>query len=208
MIEYLNFENANNQFLFEQMQGYNLTQALINQELTGVFNTQTLRDMQDILKMYNIYFEGSSFTKDKNNGQDYTPADWHAKKIKMLIDKEARFLFSEPPDITLVDTNSDTSDNDRIQPNQEVISKVLKENRFSSKLVRAAKDCLIGKRIALVMNFDTNSNKISVTFVPSLEFVYETDPANVDKITKFIQFYSIVVNEEKSQQRIYKKNGI
>ena len=55
------------------------------------------------------------------------------------------------------------------------------------------------------MNFDTNLNKISVTFVPSLEFVYETDPADVDKITKFIQFYSVVVNEEKSQQRIYKK---
>lgn len=205
MIEYLNFENVNNQFLFEQMQGYNLTRALINQELTGVFNTQTLRDMRDILKMYNIYFQGSGFTTDKNNGQDYIPADWHAKKIKMLIDKEARFLFSEPPDITLMDTTSETSDNDRIQPNQTLLSKVLKENRFSSKLVRAAKDCLIGKRIALVMNFDTELNKISVNFVPSLEFVYETDPADVDKITKFIQFYSVVVNEEQSQQRIYKK---
>ena len=204
MIEYLNFENATNQFLFEQMQGYNLTRALINQELTGVFNTQTLRDMRDILEKYQIYFQGSGFQADKGSG-DYVPANWHAKKIKMLIDKEARFLFSEPPDITLTDVTSETSDNERIQPNQELISAVLKQNRFSSKLVRAAKDCLIGKRIALVMNFDTETNKISVNFVPSLEFVYETDPADVSKITKFIQFYSIVVNEELSQQRIYKK---
>lgn len=205
MIEYLSFEDTNNQFLHEQMQGYNLTRALINQELTGIFNTQTLRDMQDILKMYRIYMEGSEFTADKNSSSDYVPSNWHAKKIKMLIDKEARFLFSESPDITLVDTTSQLSNNSRLQANQGLIQKVLSENKFNSKLVRAAKDCLIGKRIALVMNFDTNTNKISVTFVPSLEFVYETDPTDVDKITKFIQFYNVAINEETSQQRIYKK---
>lgn len=204
MIEYLNFDKANNQFLYEQMQGYNIARALINQELTGIFNSQTLQDMQNVLEMYRIYFQGSEFTSDKGSG-DYSPANWHAKKIKMLIDKEARFLFSEPPDIALSDTLSETSDNSRIQANEQLISKVLEQSRFSSKLVRAAKDCLIGKRIALVTNFDTDENKVSVNFVPSLEFVYETDPADVNKITKFIQFYSIVVNEEKNQQRIYKK---
>lgn len=205
MIEYLNFDNARNQFLFEQIQGYNVTKALINQELTGIFNTQTLKDMRDILSKYQIYFKGSSFLTDKNSGEDYIPADWHAKKIKMLIDKEARFLFSESPDITLSDITSETSNNDRIEPNQRLIEAILKESRFNSKLVRAAKDCFIGKRVALVMNFDTDTNKASVNFVPSLEFIYETDPSDVDKITKFIQFYSVVVNEEQSQQRIYKK---
>lgn len=203
MYSQINFGDSNNQFLFEQMQGYNLTRALINKELTGIFNTETLRDMHDIMKMYKIYFEGAEFNTDKSSN-DWLPAQWHAKKIKSLIDKEARFMFSEPPDIRVKDLKADTSDNSRVDVNQQVIRTVLKENRFTSKLVRGAKDCLIGKRIAIVVNFNENTG-IDVSFIPSLEFVYETDPADVDVITKFIQFYNVVVNEDKNQQKIYKK---
>ena len=203
MYSQINFGDSNNQFLFEQMQGYNLTRALINKELTGIFNTETLRDMQDIMKMYKIYFEGAEFNTDKSSN-DWLPAQWHAKKIKSLIDKEARFMFSEPPDIRVKDLKADTSDNSRVDVNQQVIRTVLKKNRFTSKLVRGAKDCLIGKRIAIVVNFNEDTG-IDVSFIPSLEFVYETDPADVDVITKFIQFYNVVVNEDKNQQKIYKK---
>lgn len=203
MYSQINFGDSNNQFLFEQMQGYNLTRALINKELTGIFNTETLRDMQDIMKMYKIYFEGAEFNTDKSSN-DWLPAQWHAKKIKSLIDKEARFMFSEPPDIRVKDLKADTSDNSRVDVNQQVIRTVLKKNRFTSKLVRGAKDCLIGKRIAIVVNFNEDTG-IDISFIPSLEFVYETDPADVDVITKFIQFYNVVVNEDKNQQKIYKK---
>lgn len=203
MYSQINFGDSNNQFLFEQMQGYNLTRALINKELTGIFNTETLRDMQDIMKMYKIYFEGAEFNTDKSSN-DWLPAQWHAKKIKSLIDKEARFMFSEPPDIRVKDLKADTSDNSRVDVNQQVIRTVLKKNRFTSKLVRGAKDCLIGKRIAIVVNFNKDTG-IDVSFIPSLEFVYETDPADVDVITKFIQFYNVIVNEDKNQQKIYKK---
>lgn len=203
MIEFLNFDEAQTEFIFEQMQGYNLTKALINQELTGIFNTETLRDMSNILKMYRIYMQGASFNTDQSSN-DWMPAQWHSKQIKSLIDKEARFLFSEPPDIRLRDLKSDTSDNSRVTPNQTLLQKVLKENRFNSKLVRAAKDCLIGKRIAIAVNFN-EENGIDISFIPSLEFVYETDPSDVDRITKFIQFYNVTANEDKNQQRIYKK---
>lgn len=203
MYSQINFGDSNNQFLFEQMQGYNLTRALINKELTGIFNTETLRDMQDIMKMYKIYFEGAEFNTDKSSN-DWLPAQWHAKKIKSLIDKEARFMFSEPPDVRVKDLKAATSDNSRVDVNQQVIRTVLKQNKFTSKLVRGAKDCLIGKRIAIVVNFNENTG-IDVSFIPSLEFVYETDPADVDTVTKFIQFYNVVVNEDKNQQRIYKK---
>lgn len=202
MIEYINFANANTQFLWEQAQGYNVTRALINQELTGLFNTETLRDMSSILRAYQIYFNGADFTPD--GATDYTPADWHSKQIKLLIDKEARFLFCEPPDIRLKDTLADTSDYSRIKANEDLLKAVLEQNKFNSKLVRAAKDCLIGKRIALVANFNEDSG-ITLSFIPSLEFVYETDEANADVITKFIQFYNLVVNEDKNQQKIYKK---
>ena len=135
MYSQINFGDSNNQFLFEQMQGYNLTRALINKELTGIFNTETLRDMQDIMKMYKIYFEGAEFNTDKSSN-DWLPAQWHAKKIKSLIDKEARFMFSEPPDIRVKDLKADTSDNSRVDVNQQVIRTVLKKNRFTSKLVQ------------------------------------------------------------------------
>jgi hypothetical protein len=43
-------EDLYSDFLAQQIQGFNLTKVIINQELTGVFNTATLQDMRDILK--------------------------------------------------------------------------------------------------------------------------------------------------------------
>ena len=211
MIDFINFGSANSQFLYQQIQGYNTTRALISQELTGIFNTETLRDMQSILNSYKIYLEGADFVTDASSSE-WSTSQWHSKQIKNLIDKEARFLFSEPPDIRLRDLQATTSDNSRIRSNESLLKQVLEQNKFNSKLVRAAKDCFIGKRIAIVTNFNETSG-ITISFVPSLEFIYETDETNIDVITKFIQFYNIVVNDDVNQQRIYKKkwymyNGI
>lgn len=195
-------EDLYSDFLAQQIQGFNLTKVIINQELTGVFNTATLQDMRDILKMYKIYADGAEFVTDTSSS-DYSPARWHSRQIKQLIDKEARFMFSIMPEFTLNDI-SGSDDSTRLSPNQKLLKKVLQANRVSGKLVRAAKDCLIGKRIAIAVNFNDESG-VTISFIPSLEFVYETDPANVDKITKFIQFYSTIENDEKNQQRIYKK---
>lgn len=135
MIENISFDKANSEFLHQQMQGFNLTKALINQELTGLFNSETLKDMNHVMEMYKVYLQGADFTTDQSSN-DWAPAQWHAKQIKSLIDKEARFLFSEPPDIKLKDLESLSSDNSRIGPNEQLPGKVLKENHFNSKLVR------------------------------------------------------------------------
>jgi len=189
-------------FLVQQMQGFNLAKSIIATELYGIFSTQTLRDMNNIIHAYQVYTKGADFTVDQSSN-DWTPATWHAKEIKTLIDKEARFMFSVPPDIRLKDRGDDP-EQQRVQPNETLLQKVLENNRFNSKLVRAAKDYLIGKRIAIAVNFNEETG-VTVSFIPSLEFVYETDEKNVDRITKFIQFYTIVANDEKSQQKIYKK---
>lgn len=191
-----------NELLTQQWQDFNLARSLIQQELTGVFGSETMHDLNEILTLYDIYEHGAKFDPEGGAGGDFIPANHKFKIIKELIDKEARFLFSVPPEITLTDSETE-GDNSRINPNQKLIKEVLEKNHFYSKLVRAAKDCLIGRRIAIVANF--NSSGIDVSFVPSLEFIYETDPSDVDIMTKFIQFYSVVVNEEKSSQRIYKK---
>lgn len=190
-----------------QVKEFAFTQSLIQQELHGIFGSETLRDMKEILALYNIYEEGAEFDIDSGSG-DYIPADHRFKIIRSIIDKEARFLFSQPPVITLEDTGGQQRDEDgkivnRLESNQSLVESVLTGNHFNSKLVRAAKDCLVGRRIALAVDFSEKG--IDISFMPSLEFIYETDPNDVDVITKFIRFYSTVVNDDQEQQRIYKK---
>lgn len=190
-----------------QVKNFAFTQSMIQQELHGIFGSETLRDMKEILALYNIYEEGATFDIDSNNG-DYVPAEHRFKIIRSIIDKEARFLFSQPPVITLKDTKSSTRDRNgqivnRLQANQDLVEAVLGANHFNSKLVRAAKDCLVGRRIAMAVDFSDRG--IDISFMPSPEFVYETDPRDVDVITKFIRFYSTGVNDDQNQQRVYKK---
>ena len=190
-----------------QTKNFAYTQSLIQQELHGVFGSETLRDLKEILVLYSIYEEGATFDPDSNSG-DYTPAVHRFKIIKALIDKEARFLFSQPPVITLEDAEERKRDSEgkilnRLEPNQLLVDSVLTANNFQSKLVRAAKDCLIGRRIAIAADFSEKG--IDISFMPSLEFIYETDPRDVDILTKFIRFYNVVVNDDKNQQRVYKK---
>lgn len=187
-------------YSLQQLRDYGIVTGMISDELTGLFGTETLSDMAHIIHMYDIYQNGADFTADSTG--DYTPSRLNFKYIKELIDKEARFLFSASPDIRV--ESKDLTQKDSTETNQELLEAVLKQNKFSSKLVRAARDYLIGKRIAIALNVN-ETDGITISFVPSLEFVYETDPTNVDKIVKFIQFYSTVVNDDALQQRIYKK---
>lgn len=195
------------ELIARQAKEFAFTQSLIQMELHGIFGSETLRDMKEIIALYNIYEEGASFDQDNNSG-DYVPADHHFKIIRSLIDKEARFLFSQPPTITLEDTEGPTRSDDgqlvnRLEPNQMLVEAVLEANNFNSKLVRAAKDCLIGRRIAIAVDFSEKG--IDISFMPSLEFIYETDPRDVDILTKFIRFYITHDDDDKGQQRVYKK---
>ena len=115
-----------------QVKNFAFTQSMIQQELHGIFGSETLRDMKEILALYNIYEEGATFDIDSNNG-DYVPAEHRFKIIRSIIDKEARFLFSQPPVITLKDTKSSTRDKNgqiinRLQANQDLVEAVLEAN--------------------------------------------------------------------------------
>lgn len=195
------------ELIARQVKEFAFTQSLIQMELHGIFGSETLRDMKEIIALYNIYEEGASFDQDNNSG-DYVPAEHRFKIIRSLIDKEARFLFSQPPTITLEDTEGQTRSDDgqlvnRLEPNQMLVEAVLEANNFNSKLVRAAKDCLIGRRIAIAVDFSEKG--IDISFMPSLEFIYETDPRDVDILTKFIRFYTTHDDDDRGKQRIYKK---
>ena len=65
-----------------------------------------------------------------------------------------------------------TAEESKVEEINNYIGKILKDNLFTEKLVKGARDCFIGKRVAIKLHADTVTKAIRVMFVPSLEFVY------------------------------------
>ena len=173
---------------------------LITEELSGLYGNQVLADMGKIINYYNIYDRGTDFPVSTES--DYIPAELKYKKIRSLIDKEARFLFAKPPEYFVKPKEVSEQNNQICSDYQALLDTVLKENRIGNKMVKAAKDCLIGERIAIFINFD-EEHGIKITFSPSLEFIYEQDEYGT--LTKIIGFFSLNDSSDKNEQRIQKK---
>ena len=119
------------------------------------------------------------------------------------MDKEARFLFSITPDFTVNKNKSKTqAEKDQNTVINTFIGKVLKTNSMGNKLVKAAKDCFIGKRVACMLNFNGEYG-ISITFLTSLEFVALYDTFGT--LSKIAAFYTIVDSRNLMEKRINKK---
>ena len=173
---------------------------LITEELSGLYGSQVLAEMGQIIKYYDIYDNGTDFPV--SDTKNYVPANLKYKKIKTLIDKEARFLFAKPPEYKINPVEPSEQTNSACSAYQSYLDAVLKDNKITNKMVKAAKDCLIGKRIAIFINFDEEKG-IKISFCPSLEFVYEMD--EYETLTKIIGFFSLNDAENAEEQRIYKK---
>ena len=178
--------------------------SLISMELEGLYGSQLLAEMQEIIGYYRIYERGADFKTEGSKG-DYIPSDLRFKQASSLVNKEARFLFSRSPDLWVDVAGDDEAAKAANTILQNLVDRVMEKNRFQSKLLRAAKDCFIGKRVAYFVNFNEEKQTIKVDFIPSLEFVYETDEDDTDTITKIVAFYTVVDNQTKADQRIYKK---
>lgn len=180
--------------------------SLINEEIDGV-TEDIQQEFRDIIKFYDIYKKGREFTCEGSNG-DYVPATLRYRMAADLIRKEARFLFAEAPSIT-VDSKGDASVvTDEVKSNitnmQNVLDTVLSKNMFEKSLIQAARDCFIGKRVAGIVNFNEDSG-VTITFLSSLDFIYETDLGNPNKITKFVAFIVVKDRTNLSDKRIFKK---
>lgn len=180
--------------------------ALINAEIEGSAK-DILNEFAEICRYYKIYRKGAKFKVEGSNG-DYIPATLRYKMSASLINKEARFLFAEPPDINIeakgdVGKVSDEAKNALTVLN-DIVTTILVENNFEDILLKAAKDCFIGKRVAGLVNFNEEDG-VTITFLQSTQFIYETRLGNPNVITKFVAF--IVVNDSTSlrDKRIFKK---
>lgn len=179
--------------------------GLISREL-GEYSTEFLEDLAKIYKFYNIYRNGADFYAEGSNG-DYVPSDLHYKMAASLIDKEARFLFSETPSIhvTRKEPNSPMSEDvsDNLDNINELVQTVLEQNNFSQEILRAAKDCFIGKRVAILVNFN-EVDGITVTFIPSTNFLYEYDMSKKN-LVKFVAFIIVRDSRRLSNKQIFEK---
>ena len=180
--------------------------ALINAEIEGAAK-DTLDELTNICKYYKVYKKGATFTVEGSNG-DYVPATLKYKMAASLINKEARFLFAEPPDITVEpkgDVGKITEDAKKaLTVLNDLVKTVLDKNNFEEALIKAAKDCFIGKRVAGVVNFNEEDG-VTVTFLPSTQFIYDTKIGNPNVLTKFVCFIVVKNSITLSEKRIFKK---
>lgn len=172
---------------------------VLKNEITTGYNLYT-KELLEIKQNYLDYKKGAEFYTEGSGG-DYQPSDIRFKIAKTLIDKEARFMFSQTPDVMIQAV--DTEQTKQAEQYQRLVDKVLKRCNFSRDLLQSAKDCFIGKRVACLVDF-SEEDGIQTHFYNSLQFYYETEYGS-DRLTKFISFEN--VNQTKStQQRLYLVN--
>lgn len=130
------------------------------------------------------------------------------KKIAKLINKQARFLFGAEPDINInFKMDLGEEDNalvDALNVTKEMINNIIKMTDFMSKLFVASKDCMIGKRVACVINFNQDSG-VTVDFLPAFNFVYEYDDNEQDKLKYFSFFRPLTVAMPSGDTCLYVK---
>lgn len=159
-------------------------------------------EFQQIRCLYYKFKKGCDFLTEGSN-QDYIPSSLRYKKASMIIKKEARFCFSNPPTFNVNPDNVENKDTEENAIIQNFLEKVLEENNYKNGILKALKDCFIGKRIAILLNF--NDDGITITFLTSLEFIYETENNEIDKLSKFIAFYKMNSVDNLKDQRWFRK---
>lgn len=183
--------------------------ALINREIDGS-TRDLLNELTQIARYYRIYKRGAKFSVEGTNG-DYVPATLRYKMAASLVDKEARFLFAEPPDIKVEskgDVNKITDDvKNALSVINTFIKAVLEANMFEDALLKAAKDCFIGKRVAGLVNLNEEDG-VTITFLPSTQFVHETKIGNPNVLTKFVCYIIVKDSISQKDKRIFKKKYV
>lgn len=180
--------------------------SLINKETGGRYD-DTLHEFTRICEFYEIYRKGATFTPEGTNG-DYVPADLKYKMSALLINKEARFLFAESPDI-LVEAKGNVGSvsqesKDALTTLNDLVKTILDKNMFEDSLLKAARDCFIGRRVACIVNFNPDDG-VDIQFLPSTQFLYETRSGSINSIEKFVGFMILTDSINLSEKRVFEK---
>ena len=159
------------------------------------------KELTQIYNYYLVYEKGAEFSFDDLNG-GYIPSDLKYKKTRTIVNKEARFMFSNPPSIEISGNeyvNQTEEEKEKLESLDAYIKKVLKDNSFNKNLLKAEKDCQIGKRVCVVVNI--NDKALSVDMLSSKNFYYEFKDGQLEKL---VLFY-LLVDSTVTTSRIYLK---
>lgn len=170
--------------------------VLKNEVQTG-YNIYTA-ELLEIQQNYIAYRKGAEFITEGSGG-DYVPSKTRFKKAKTLIDKEARFMFSQTPDIVVKARNMDDAETEQVEMYQKLIDKMLEKCSFSKTLLQSAKDCFIGKRVACLVDV-SEQDGIQIHFYSPLQFYYEMADGT-DRLTKFISFENVTKTSSYKDRR-------
>lgn len=170
--------------------------VLKNEIQTG-YNVYT-SELLEIQQNYIAYRKGAEFITEGSGG-DYVPSKTRFKKAKTLIDKEARFMFSQTPDIVVKARNMDEAETEQVERYQKLIDKMLEKCSFSKTLIQSAKDCFIGKRVACLVDV-SEQDGVQIHFYSPLQFYYETADGT-DRLTKFISFENATKTNSYKERR-------
>ncbi len=174
---------------------------LLLAEMAGLYGQAVLEDIGKTVRLYEFY-EGTGQDWELPRGLDYRPTKKRVNLVKKLIKREAGFMFGRTPEITYRPLRGE--DNIASREAQAFLDGVLRGSGFKNKLVRAARDCFIGKRVALKIS-GGSGRPLRVSFRPSFEFVYSVADDDCDTLDKIIFFYQTNNEPERENQRIWKQ---
>ena len=173
---------------------------MITAELGGLYGSAVLEDIGKTIRLYEFY-DGKGQDWTVASGLDYKPSKKRVNLVKKLIKREAGFMFGRTPEINL---RSDCADRDAVAAAQDMLDGILEKSRFKNKLIQAARDCFIGRRVAIKLSGGFGREP-KVTFRPSFEFVYTTAEDDCDTLQKIIFFYQTNNAAERDKQRVWKQ---
>lgn len=170
-------------------------------EMAGLYGETVLEDIGKTVRLYDFY-DGKGQDWELPRGLDYRPTKKRVNLVKKLIKREAGFMFGRMPEITYLSRSAE--DGAMVREAQGILDGVLRESKFQHKLVRAARDCFIGKRVALKLS-GGDGKALRVSFRPSFEFVYSVADDDCDTLDKIIFFYQTNNEPERENQRIWRQ---
>lgn len=197
-------ENQKNEVVSVITSYNNVPYFIIEDDLQELGQQDYVTEVAEINDYYEAYEKGMDFETEGSNGE-YIPSDIRFKKASSIINKEARFLFANPPtfNVNVDDVNGDVVDDNTVL--QEFLDNVLNKNNFNGQIIKAVKDCFVGKRVAIVLNFNSDSKEISLMFLNSLEFIFKAANDNPNRLEKFICFHNTTTTTDRSKQVWFKK---
>lgn len=177
-------------------------EELLRAELQGVYGS-LIEKVSRINLWYSIY-NGDQLW-DIPDGLDYTPTRKITNITKKLINARARFMFGKEVhfDFTPI-TEGSTTFQDQANEKQDLFNRILNDNHFHSKILKAKKDCSIGGRVAIKLWADREEG-LKIIFAPAQEFFPEYNEDDIDLLERVIFLYLLNDEAEAEKQRIKKQ---